>query len=314
MNYPLVTALAGGVGGAKLIFGLAKILPPERLRVIVNTGDDFKYCGLSVSPDLDSIVYSLAGISDPHKGYGRANDSYRVMDEIKNFGEDVWFRLGDLDLALSLYRTQLLQSGFSLTETTKKLCNSLNIKHLILPMSNDRAYTKIITRELGKLDFQEYFVKYKFEPNVEYIDYSYIENSQITAEALQAIRVSDIVLFCPSNPWLSIFPILKLRGVENEIKKKKVVAVSPIIGNTAIKGPAAKLFRNFGFEPSALAIAEVYKEIINYLIIDNKNIAEIPDVNKLGIIVDATDIMMGDNDAKIRLAGDLLKLIEIYLQ
>ena len=314
MKYPLVTALAGGVGGAKLVFGLAKILPLDCLRVIVNTGDDFDYCGLHISPDLDSIIYSLAEVSDPVKGYGRANDSFRVMDEIKNFGEDVWFRLGDLDLALNLYRTQLLQSGFSLTDTTKNICNSLNINHVILPMTDDRAYTKIITHELGKLDFQEYFVKYKCEPNVEYIDYSSIEESQTTTEALQAIVESDIIVFCPSNPWLSIFPILKLRGVENEINKKKVVAVSPIIGNNAVKGPAAKLFKNFGFLPSALAVAEVYKEVINYLVIDKKNIAEIPDINKLGIKAHATDIMMGDNDAKIRLAGDLLKLIEIYLQ
>jgi len=314
MKYPLVTALAGGVGGAKLVYGLSKILPPDNLNVIVNTGDDFDYCGLHVSPDIDSIVYSLAEISDPIKGYGRANDSFKVMEEIKNFGEDVWFRLGDLDLALNLYRTKLLQSGFSLTETTKKLCKSLKIGQMILPMSDDQSYTKIITDEFGKLDFQDYFVKYKFEPKVENIDYSNIENSKITTESLTAIVNADIIVFCPSNPWLSIFPILRLPGVEKEILKKNVIAISPIIGNNAVKGPAAKLFIDFGFVPSALAVAEVYKDFITYLIIDSKNMTEIPDINKLGIKTYATDIMMGNNDAKIRLAGDLLKLIENFLQ
>lgn len=314
MNYPKVTALAGGVGGAKLVYGLVKILPKDYLNVIANTGDDFDFYGLHISPDIDSIIYSLAEKSDPIKGYGRANDSFRILEELQNFGEDIWFHLGDLDFALNLYRSYLLRSGISLTKATEIIAASLGLNHPILPMSDERASTKINTRKSGTLDFQEYFVKYKFEPDVENIDYSIIEQASMTKEALNAIINSDIIVFCPSNPWLSIFPILKLRDVENEIKKKKVVAVSPIIGNDAVKGPAAKLFRNFGFEPSARAVAEVYKDIIDILVIDNKNENESNEINNLGIKIFRTDIMMGDNNAKIRLASEILRFIENYLQ
>ncbi len=314
MNFPKVTALAGGVGGAKLVYGLAKILPKDYLTVIVNTGDDFDFYGLHISPDIDSIIYNLAEISDPIKGYGRANDSFRILEELRNFGEDIWFHLGDLDFALNLYRSYLLRSGISLTDASKIIGASLGLNHHILPMSDERAYTKINTRKFGTLDFQEYFVKYKFEPEVENIDYSIIERASMTKEALSAIINSDIIVFCPSNPWLSIFPILKLHNVEKEIKKKKVVAVSPIIGNDAVKGPAAKLFRNFGLEPSARAVAEVYKDIIDILVIDNKNKNESNEINNLGIKTFRTDIMIGDNNAKIRLAGEIIRFIENYLQ
>ncbi|NLJ39589.1 MAG: 2-phospho-L-lactate transferase [Candidatus Atribacteria bacterium] len=314
MNYPKVTALAGGVGGAKLVYGLAKILPKDYLTVIVNTGDDFDFYGLHISPDIDSIIYNLAEISDPIRGYGRANDSFRILGELRNLGEDIWFHLGDLDFALNLYRSYLLRSGISLTKATEMIGTSLGLNHHILPMSDEKASTKINTRKFGILDFQEYFVKYKFEPEVENINYSIIKDASMTKEAISAIINSDIILFCPSNPWLSIFPILKLRNVEKEIKKKKVVAVSPIIGNDAVKGPAAKLFRNFGLEPSARAVAEVYKEIIDILVIDNKNENESNEINNLGIKTFRTDIMMGDNNAKIRLAGEILRFLENNLQ
>ncbi len=284
MEYPNITALAGGVGGAKLVFGLTKILPPENLRIIVNTGDDFDYFGLHISPDLDSIVYALAGVSDPIKGFGRAGDTSIVFDTIKSFGEDPWFKLGDMDLALNMRRTNLINRGYTLSEVTKELCRYLKVMDNIIPMTDEKASTRIVTKELGVLDFQEYFVKHKCNPTVEKIDYSDFEKTQLSDQASDALNNCDFLIICPSNPWLSIFPILKLNDTENIVRNKKIIAVSPIIGNQAVKGPAAKLFHDFGLEPSALGIARLYKDFIQTLVLDIKNKDEISNINDLELL------------------------------
>jgi LPPG:FO 2-phospho-L-lactate transferase len=309
MDYPKITALAGGVGGAKLVFGLSKILPPENLNIIVNTGDDFDYYGLHISPDLDSIVYSLAGLSDPIKGYGRSEDTSIVFNTIKTFGENPWFVLGDKDLALNIIRTNLISNGLTLSKVTKEICKYLGVLSNVLPMTDEKASTRIITKELGVIDFQEYFVKHKCNPTVELIDYSDFEKTYLSTQAKDSIINCDFIIICPSNPWLSIFPIMKLSNTEEIIRKKNIVAISPIIGNHAIKGPAAKLFYEFGLDPSALGIARLYKEYINTLVLDTNNINEISFIQELGIKTHVTDIMMNDSNAKIRLASEVIDLL-----
>jgi LPPG:FO 2-phospho-L-lactate transferase len=309
MDYPKITALAGGVGGAKLVFGLAKILPTEYLHIIVNTGDDFDQYGLHIAPDIDSIVYALAGLSDPVRGFGRAKDTSIVFDTLKSFGEDPWFKLGDKDLALNMKRTKLINDGFSLNEVTKELCNYLGVDNNVIPMTDEKASTRIVTKEFGVLDFQEYFVKHKCNPTVEKIDYSDFEKTHLSTQAKNAIINCDFLIICPSNPWLSIFPILKLTNVEKLILNKKIVAISPIIGTKAVKGPLAKLFYEFGLEPSALGIARLYRDLINLLVLDIQNKNEIYQINEFGIKTFATDIMMVDSNAKIRLASEVINIL-----
>ena len=304
-----ITAFAGGVGGAKLVYGLSKILDTQNFNVIVNTGDDFSYYGLQISPDIDSIIYSLAEVSDPINGFGRKEDSFNVFHALGDLGDIPWFRLGDKDLALNIKRTQLLKLGMSLSDVTKVLCDALGVQTSVFPMTDDPVYTKIQTCDLGVMDFQEYFVLNKFQPKVKMIYYSNLESAKITDQAKSAIEKSDIIIICPSNPWLSIFPILKLPNLIDMISSKKVVAVSPIIGHNAVKGPTAKLFDEFGEPASALGIAKLYKSIISTLIIDNKNLDEIERIEKLGIKTYVTDIIMSDDKQKIRLAQEIINLI-----
>jgi len=309
MEYPKVTALAGGVGGAKMVFGLAQVLPVDNLNIIVNTGDDFDYYGLNISPDLDSVVYALAGLSDPIKGFGRANDSSIVFDTLVDLGEDPWFRLGDMDLALNIKRTNLINNGRSLSEVTKEICNNLGVNNHVFPMTDSKASTRIDTKEYGTLDFQEYFVKYQWKPTINNIDYSDFENTYMSEISLKAINNCDYLIICPSNPWLSIFPILKLKNTKTALQNKRIIAVSPIIGNQAVKGPAAKLFYDLGLEPSAIGVARLYEGLIATIVMDHINKDEVGLIQKLGIKTYVTDIMMNDNDAKIRLASEVIDLI-----
>ncbi len=304
-----ITAFAGGVGGAKLVYGSSKILDTQNFNVIVNTGDDFSYYGLQISPDIDSIIYSLAEVSDPINGFGRKEDSFNVFNALGDLGDKPWFRLGDKDLALNIKRTQLLKLGMSLSDVTKVLCDALGVQTSVFPMTDDPVYTKIQTCDLGVMDFQEYFVLNKFQPKVKTIYYTNIESAKISGQAKSAIEKSDIIIICPSNPWLSIFPILQLPNLMDMISSKKVIAVSPIIGHSALKGPTAKLFDEFDEPASALGIAKLYKSIISTLIIDHKNVDEIERIEKLGINTYVTDIIMSDDKQKIRLAQEIINLI-----
>jgi LPPG:FO 2-phospho-L-lactate transferase len=304
-----ITCLAGGVGGAKLVYGLSKVLPPEALSVVVNTGDDFNFYGLHISPDIDSVIYSLAEMSDKKNGFGRGDDSFNAINSLKELGEDVWFNLGDKDLGVNLYRTQLINSGYKLDDATKKICRLLGLEHSILPMTNDPVFTRIITSENEDISFQEYFVKKHFQPAVKEIYYSNSELSKISEDVVKKINSSNVIIICPSNPWLSIFPILKLPGFTDLISKKLILAVSPIIGDDAVKGPTAKLFYDFGLKPCALGIASLYKDLISILVIDVKNKYEEESIKSLGITPLVTDIMMPDEYKKIRLADEIIKFI-----
>ena len=301
-----VTALAGGVGGAKLIKGLSNILPPDDLTVIVNTADDFWFHGLYVSPDVDTVIYNLAGINNPEQGWGRDEESFTFITEFATLGEDPWFQIGDRDIATHILRTDFLHQSKSLTAITKTLCERRGIQVTVLPMCDQPVRTIVKTLEFGELAFQEYFVKHRFEPKLQSIRFEGIENTNMTVEAMTRIAQSDLVIICPSNPYVSIAPILSVNGMIELIKQKAVVAVSPIIGGKAVKGPAAKMFSELGLNPSSSSIASYYQEIIAGLVIDSQDQEEKAEIERCGIILLVTDTLMSNESKKIRLAQEVI--------
>ncbi len=300
-----VVALAGGVGGAKLVYGLAKILPKEDLTVIVNTGDDFVHFGLNISPDLDTVMYNLAEISNEQTGWGRLNETWNCFEELEKMKSDNWFRLGDRDLATHLERTKLLNSGLNLSEATTVLCKKLGVETVIKPMSDETIQTIVTTQEYGDLPFQEYFVKHHFEPR--YISHRFfgIYSAKINADTRKIIHDADIVIICPSNPWLSILPILAVEDMKQLISSKVCVAVSPIVGNRALKGPAAKMFHEMNIKPSAFEVAKIYQGMIDGFVLDNLNSSECDLIRACGIIPMLTDTLMKDKYSKERLAKEV---------
>ncbi|MBK8026363.1 MAG: 2-phospho-L-lactate transferase [Chloroflexi bacterium] len=265
-----VVVFVGGVGGAKLAHGLAQILPPERLTVIVNTGDDFWHYGLRICPDLDTVTYTLAGVVDPANGWGLRGDTTAMLDALRRFGEQPWFRLGDQDLATHLLRTLALRDGQRMTDISARLTKSLGIAHTVLPMTDDPVATMIQTIEQGELDFQEYFVRYRWQPTVKAIRYAGAEAAQVTPEVQKALLDADVILFGPSNPWLSIEPILSVTGMRALIAGRPVprVALTPIVEGQALKGPAAKIAAELGYEVSPQTVANAYRGVINGFVYD----------------------------------------------
>ena len=296
-----ITALAGGVGGAKLAHGLSLILPPEDLTVIVNTGDDFEHLGLYISPDLDTVCYTLAGLANPETGWGRVNESWNAFANIEKLGGPAWFRLGDSDLATHLERTRRLKEGKPLSQITKEFCEAWNVNPTVLPMTDSPVRTMVETEE-GELAFQEYFVHRRCEPRVKGFRFDGVDVAEPAPGAKEALQSADAVIFCPSNPWVSIDPILR---VVKEIKKP-VVAVSPIIGGEAVKGPAAKMYRELGIEPSTLAVAEHYRTILKGFVLDNADRAFIEQVESMKVKIRAADTLMKNVEDRARLAQDVL--------
>lgn len=301
-----VLALAGGVGGAKLVWGLSKILPYDDFSIIVNTGDDFVHYGLNISPDLDTVMYTLAGLSNETTGWGKKNETWNCHEELMRLNPDSWFMLGDHDLANHMERTNLLNSGKTLTEVTAILCNKYEVKNQIFPMTDETVSTIIQTREYGEISFQEYFVKHKFQPT--FIDYRVdgLEGAKLNKITRKAIEDAEIIVICPSNPWLSIMPILEIEDMKSIISKKVCLAVSPIVGNSAIKGPAAKIFHEKGITPNAIEIARLYRGIIKGFVFDTQNRDEYDAINGWGIIPLVTDTIMTDGATKQRLAKDVM--------
>lgn len=265
-----VVVLVGGVGGAKLAYGLAQVLPPEKLTVIVNTGDDFWRYGLRICPDLDTIMYTLSGLVDPVNGWGIAGDTLNALQQLRAYGEDDWFRLGDRDLATHILRTRLLHAGVPFTEVTERLTKSLGISQRILPMTDAPVATMIETVEYGEIEFQEYFVRHRWQPTVKALRLEGIDKAVLTPAVDQALKVADAILIGPSNPWLSIEPILAVSGMRDAIMKRDVprVAVSPIVGGQAIKGPAAKMMAELGYPVSAASVAAYYGDMLNGFVYD----------------------------------------------
>jgi LPPG:FO 2-phospho-L-lactate transferase len=304
---PRIVALAGGVGGAKLAHGLAQILPPQDLTVIVNTGDDFEHLGLSISPDLDTVCYTLAGLANPETGWGRVDETWQTISNVKKLGGPDWFNLGDQDIATHLERTRRLKEGQSLSQITHDFCKAWGVEHAILPMSDQPVHTIVETDE-GDLPFQEYFVHRRCEPRVTGFRFEGIESAEPAPGVVEAIQSADAVIFCPSNPWVSIDPILKVLQLRSIVQRpSSIVAVSPIIGGQTVKGPAAKMYQELGIEPSALAVANHYQGLLHGFVIDTVD-ADL--AGKINIQTRVTNTLMKSLTDRVRLAQDVLHFIE----
>lgn len=281
-----VLALCGGVGGAKFAAGLAAVLPPEQLTIVVNTGDDFEHIGLSISPDIDTVLYALSGLSDAVRGWGVADESWRCMEMLERLGEPQWFMLGDRDLAMHLARTHRLRAGESLSGVTSDLALRLGIAAAIAPMSDDPVRTEVDTEQCA-LPFQRYFVAEQCKPVARAIRYVGAEVARPSPAFSAALTRRDLgaVMICPSNPYLSIDPILAVPGVRAQLERVRAprVAVSPIIAGKALKGPAAKLMGELGVEPDVVSVARHYRELIDVLIIDESDAARAGDVEAVGV-------------------------------
>jgi LPPG:FO 2-phospho-L-lactate transferase len=301
-----VVALAGGVGGAKLCDGLARCLPPEQLTVIVNTGDDFEHLGLKICPDLDTVCYTLAGKANPVTGWGRSGETWGALEVIGELGGPGWFRLGDHDLGLHLERTRRMGQGESLSRFTQRICQAWGIAVQVLPMSDDATPTSVYTINDGELPFQEYFVRRQCHPQVTGFRFNHIESANPSPGTLEALAKADLVVICPSNPWVSIGPILAVPGVSSQLAKQRVVAVSPIIAGQAVKGPAAKMYRELGIEPSALAVARHYQELLAGFVLDEEDEMESSAVSALGMQSLVVDTLMKTPADRQRLAEQVL--------
>jgi LPPG:FO 2-phospho-L-lactate transferase len=307
----MLVVLTGGTGGAKLIEGLSYEIDPAQLTIICNTADDFVLHGLNISPDLDTIMYTLAGLSDGKKGWGIQDDTFTVLAQLEKLGGEAWFKLGDRDIATHITRTRLLRAGLKLSEVTDRLRNNLGIKARILPMSNDEVETRVEAPE-GEISFQEYFVKQRCQPEVKEIFYAGVENSRAAPGVLETIRDAAAIIICPSNPITSIGPILAVPGVRDALNEvtAPVVGVSPIIGKKAISGPAHKLMAAKGVEPSALGAAKSYADFLDQFVVDVEDENLRAKLETLGIKVEATSIRMKALADKQRLARQVLALIE----
>ena len=302
-----VLALAGGVGGAKLVLGLSRLLPPDQLVIVVNTGDDECFHGLHVSPDLDTVMYTLAGLADPEKGWGLTGETFNALEMLGRYGADTWFNLGDRDLATHIRRTQLLHQGATLSEATAELCQRLGIAHRIVPMSDEPVRTMLDTED-GELPMQQYFVKQLAEPKVRAVRYAGAESAFPSPEFQGALDQAKLVVFCPSNPFLSLDPILAIPGVRESLKgfTGHRVAVSPIVGGAALRGPAAKIMSELGHEVSSVGVARRMTDICDIFFIDDQDSGLSPAIAALGIKpVPAPTIMISEAD-KVGLARRVL--------
>jgi len=308
-----VLALAGGVGGAKLAAGLAQTLPPADLIVVVNTGDDFQHFGLRISPDLDTVCYTLAGLANPDTGWGRAGESWTVMEAVSLLGGPSWFQLGDRDLGTHLERTRRLQEGQPLSQITRHFCQAWGVLPTVLPMSDDPVATMVHTAQ-GVLPFQEYFVHLRCEPQVTGFHFEGLHQARPAPGVLEAIQQADLVVICPSNPWVSIAPIVELPGIKPALQGLPVVAISPIIAGQAVKGPAAKMYRELGIQPSAAAVAAHYGSqidggLLSGFVIDTQDAAQAQLIASAGLAVLVTETLMLDAAGRRRLAGKVLEFV-----
>ena len=298
-----VLALSGGIGGAKLALGLYRVLPPETLTVIANTGDDFEHLGLSISPDIDTLLYTLGGIDNPEFGWGRRNETWTFMAALESLGGETWFKLGDGDLATHVERTRRLAAGESLTQITGDFRRRLGISARLLPMSDDRVRTRLRTEE-GWLDFQDYFVRLHSEPVVREIVYAGASEARANPDFLAALLNDDLelVVVCPSNPFLSVDPMLSLPGVRDALRRCRapVAAVSPIIGGKAVKGPTAKIMAELGLPIGAAAIARHYVDILDLFVADEADADIVAELEIPVILTRTLMVTLEDRDALAR--------------
>lgn len=305
-----ILALAGGVGGAKLALGLSHVLTPDALTVAVNTADDFEHLGFSISPDLDTVMYTLAGVANPETGWGRQGESWTVMEALGAVGGETWFRLGDKDLATHIERTRRLRAGESLSAVMRDLAARLGVKPAMVPMSDDPVRTMVAT-DRGELAFQDWFVRLQCGPVVKSVRFAGADTARPSTALLDLGGLRGIVV-CPSNPFVSVAPILALPGVRTALGQAGVprVAVTPIVGGQAIKGPAAKMLAELGHDVSALGVARYYKEWVDGFVLDAQDAALAADITALGMRVKVADTMMRNDGDKRRLAAEVLDFVD----
>jgi LPPG:FO 2-phospho-L-lactate transferase len=307
----VITALAGGVGAARLLRGLARVVPPPEVTAVVNTGDDTEMHGLHISPDLDTVTYTLAGMSDDERGWGLAGETWTVMDSLDRLGGQTWFRLGDHDLATHLFRTQRMRDGDSLSEVTARIARSLGVGTRLLPMSDDPVRTRLTLRDGPEVSFQEYFVGRRHAVAVESVRFAGAEDAAPAPGVLEALAEAEIVVVCPSNPIVSIGPLLAVPGISDVLvgRRDDVVAVSPIVAGTALKGPADRLLAELGHEPTAAGVARVYAPFIGTLVIDEADAALADEVEACGVHCVVTPTVMHTPAHAASLASVLLDAV-----
>ncbi len=305
-----ITALAGGVGAAKLLLGLVELLAPQDLTVIVNTGDDFRCMGLYVCPDLDTVIYTLAGLANPTTGWGVRDDTFHCNERLARLQCEAWFRLGDRDLATHIFRTQRLRNGDSLTDVTRIICHQNGVQPTILPMTDSEVPTLVHTDE-GILDFQDYFVHRHCSPKVRGFQYRGIETVCPAPGVLTALLNAEAIVLCPSNPYISIGPILAVPGIRDALRATAgvVLAVSPIVGGEALKGPAAAMMRQLGQEASAETVARLYQDFLDIFVLDNRDERLIEPLRALGLEVHAVETVMAGSSSRVALAESLLRML-----
>ncbi len=299
----MIVALAGGVGAARFLEGLARVVPQKQITIIGNVGDDAEIYGLHISPDLDIVAYTLAGLVDPKKGWGFRGDTFHSRTLLQKYGYETWFNIGDRDLATHIYRTEQLRKGRRLSEVTEDLVSRLGLRVKLLPATDDSLQTHMLL-EKGHIHFQEYMVKGKTKPKVRGVAFRGAESARPVKQVLRSIVRADGVIICPSNPIVSIGAILAVRGIRSALRRSeaKVVAISPIIGGKTVKGPADKLMKAVGIEPSAFGVAECYRDFLDSIIIDRVDKRIAPDIEALGIRAIVTKTLMRKMADKVRLA------------
>jgi LPPG:FO 2-phospho-L-lactate transferase len=302
-----VLALAGGVGGAKLAAGLEAALPPADLSVVVNTADDFDLWGLRICPDLDTVMYTLAGIANAATGWGIAGESFGALEMLARYGEDTWFKLGDRDLATHILRTTKLRSGVPLTRITADLSGALGVESAMLPMCDESVATVLDTPD-GPLEFQEYFVRRRQRDEVLGVRLQGVGDARLTEAVLKALAGADLVVLCPSNPVVSIGPILAVPGMREALASSSVpkIAVSPIVGGRALKGPADRMLASLGHEVSAVGVSRMYEGLVSGMVIDGVDDGERLGIEALGMRVLVTAAIMRDEQDRVRLAREVL--------
>jgi LPPG:FO 2-phospho-L-lactate transferase len=288
-----IVALAGGVGAARFLDGLARVLAPERLFVIGNTADDAEIHGLHISPDLDTVMYTLAGMADRKRGWGIGGDSFRCLETLQRLGAETWFQLGDCDLAMHLYRTERLREGVPLDRITAEVTAALGVPAAIVPMSNDPVRTRICTPS-GELEFQTYFVRRRARDRVAGVRFEGVEQAAPSPGVMDAIASAEAVILCPSNPFISIGPILAVPGIREALRRRRdhIAAISPIVGGRALKGPAAKMMKTMGLRPAASEVARLYADFAGVFILDETDRKQSNQVEALGLRPVVTNTIM----------------------
>ncbi len=309
----MIIALSGGVGGAKLALGLSRVMPPEDLVVVVNTGDDFEHLGMSISPDIDTVTYTLAGLANRELGWGRHDETWSFMETMESLGGETWFRLGDRDLALHIERTRRLKAGETLSAVTSDLCRRLGIRSEVVPMTDDRVRTRLLT-EQGWLDFQDYFVRQRCEPVVSELQFQGAGAARPHPRFIEALAdpALEAVVICPSNPFISVEPILAIPGVRDALTacNAPIIGVSPIIAGKAVKGPTAKMMTELGMDPSAGTVAKRYAQLLDGYVIDQRDMSQVVSIDAKVMLAQTLMTTMEDREALARIvlqAADVLR-------